>query len=75
MAGVSIPASEHSTITSWGREHEVDAYENILNNVPEGIVACVSDSYDIFNAVSELVGRQTARQSHAAQRHAGDPAG
>jgi nicotinamide phosphoribosyltransferase len=56
MAGVSIPASEHSTITSWGREHEVDAYENILNNVPDGIVACVSDSYDIFNAVRTLWG-------------------
>jgi nicotinamide phosphoribosyltransferase len=56
MAGVSIPASEHSTITSWGREHEVDAYENMLNNVPEGIVACVSDSYDIFGAVRNLWG-------------------
>jgi nicotinamide phosphoribosyltransferase len=56
MAGVSIPASEHSTITSWGREHEVEAYENILNNVPEGIVACVSDSYDIFDAVRNLWG-------------------
>ena len=56
MAGVSIPASEHSTITSWGREHEVDAYENILNNVPKGIVACVSDSYDIFNAVRTMWG-------------------
>jgi nicotinamide phosphoribosyltransferase len=56
MAGVSIPASEHSTITAWGREHEVDAYENILNNVPEGIVACVSDSYDIYNAVRNLWG-------------------
>ena len=56
MAGVSIPASEHSTITAWGREHEVDAYENILNNVPEGIVACVSDSYDIYKAVRDLWG-------------------
>jgi nicotinamide phosphoribosyltransferase len=56
MAGVSIPASEHSTITSWGREHEVEAYENILNNVPEGVVACVSDSYDIFDAVRNLWG-------------------
>jgi nicotinamide phosphoribosyltransferase len=58
MAGVSIPASEHSTITAWGREHEVDAYENILNNVPEGIVACVSDSYDIYKAIRELWGGQ-----------------
>ena len=56
MAGISIPASEHSTITAWGRGREVDAYENILNNVPEGIVACVSDSYDIYNAVRNLWG-------------------
>jgi nicotinamide phosphoribosyltransferase len=56
MAGVSIPASEHSTITAWGREHEVDAYENILDNVPNGIVACVSDSYDIYKAVQDLWG-------------------
>jgi nicotinamide phosphoribosyltransferase len=56
MPGVSIPASEHSTITAWGREHEIAAYENILDNVPEGIVACVSDSYDIYKAVRDLWG-------------------
>jgi len=56
MPGVSIPASEHSTITAWGREHEAEAYENILCNVPEGIVACVSDSYDIYTAVRDLWG-------------------
>jgi nicotinamide phosphoribosyltransferase len=56
MPGVSIPASEHSTITAWGREHEAAAYENILDNVPEGILACVSDSYDIYKAVRDLWG-------------------
>src|SRR5260370_10916123 len=50
-AAYSIPASEHSTITAWGEAHELDAYANILANCPEGIVACVSDSYDIYNAV------------------------
>jgi len=56
MAGFSIPASEHSTITSWGREHEVDAYANILAQFPTGLVACVSDSYDIYNACANLWG-------------------
>ncbi len=50
MAGFSIPAAEHSTITSWGVEHEVDAYENMLDQFPTGAVAIVSDSYDIYNA-------------------------
>ena len=52
IAGFSIPAMEHSTVTSWGRENEVDSYRNMLkqNAKPGGLVACVSDSYDIFNA-------------------------
>lgn len=52
MAGFSIPAMEHSTVTSWGRDHEVAAYRNMLRQhaKPGGLVACVSDSYDIFAA-------------------------
>jgi len=58
VAGLSIPAAEHSTITSWGREYEVKAFENMLDQYPEGLVAVVSDSYDVFRAISELWGRQ-----------------
>jgi nicotinamide phosphoribosyltransferase len=54
--GYAIPASEHSTITAWGEAHELDAYANMLENCPEGVVACVSDSYDIYNAVRNLWG-------------------
>jgi nicotinamide phosphoribosyltransferase len=52
VAGYSIPAMEHSTVTSWGRENEVASYRNMLkqNAKPGGIVAAVSDSYDIFKA-------------------------
>lgn len=56
MAGFSIPASEHSTITSWGKENEVLAYANMLEKYPDGPIACVSDSYDIKNAVEKLWG-------------------
>lgn len=56
MAGFSIPAAEHSTITAWGKEHEVDAYRNMLKQYPEGLVAVVSDSYDIYNACKNLWG-------------------
>lgn len=57
MSAFSIPASEHSTITSWGQEHEKDAYENMLSQYPDGMVAVVSDSYDIFNACSDIWGK------------------
>jgi nicotinamide phosphoribosyltransferase len=58
MLAFSIPASEHSTITSWGEENEVKAYENMLDAYPTGIRACVSDSYNILRACEELWGGQ-----------------
>lgn len=58
VAGFSIPAAEHSTITGWGREHEADAYRNMVAQFgkPGAIFAVVSDSYDIFNACARLWG-------------------
>lgn len=60
MAGFSVPAAEHSTITSWGKDHEVDAYRNMLKQFakPGSIVAVVSDSYDIYHACRSLWGEQ-----------------
>lgn len=58
MAGFSIPAAEHSTITSWGRENEVAAFRNMLEKFPTGLVAVVSDSYDIFAACRDLWGSE-----------------
>lgn len=38
MAGFSIPASEHSTITAWGKDHEEDAFRNIAGGRPDQVV-------------------------------------
>jgi len=62
VAGFSVPASEHSTITAWGRDRELDAYKNMLDQYPTGLVACVSDSYDFFNACWELWGEELKDQ-------------
>uniref|UniRef100_A0A8C2XJ96 Nicotinamide phosphoribosyltransferase n=1 Tax=Cyclopterus lumpus TaxID=8103 RepID=A0A8C2XJ96_CYCLU len=56
MAGFSIPAAEHSTIISWGRNREKEAFERVLEQFPSGPVAVVSDSYDIFNACRNIWG-------------------
>lgn len=52
----SVPAAEHSTITSWGRGGEVNAYRNMLQKYPDGTVSIVSDSYDIMNACANIYG-------------------
>ncbi len=58
MAGNSINAAEHSTITSWGRSHEAEAYKNMLEQYPKGLVAVVSDSYNIYNACYTIWGNE-----------------
>ncbi len=64
IAGFSIPAAEHSTVTSWGRKGEVDAYRNMVTQFgrPGSILAVVSDSYDIYNAASKLWGEELRQQ-------------
>ncbi|MBI1181383.1 MAG: nicotinate phosphoribosyltransferase [Alphaproteobacteria bacterium] len=58
MAGFSIPAAEHSTMTCWGPSREAAAYENMLDAFDgEGrLVAVVSDSYDLDAAVGGIWG-------------------
>ena len=54
----SIPASEHSTMTSYGdgKRGELKAMERMLDLYPDGLIACVSDSYDIMNAIKNVWG-------------------
>ncbi|MCH9697563.1 MAG: nicotinate phosphoribosyltransferase [Gammaproteobacteria bacterium] len=64
MPGFSIPATEHSTITCWGRENEATAYANMLDQFAgsEKLVAIVSDSYDLFNAIDNIWGEALREQ-------------
>ncbi len=61
MAGFSIPATEHSTVSMWGREREYEMFERYVETyltnrqTPPGVpklAACVSDTYDIFAATN-----------------------
>ena len=67
MAGHSVPASQHSTIAAWGRSREADAYQNMLTVFPESVVACVSDTYDIYHACEALWG--TLLREQVLRRH------
>ncbi len=64
MAGYSVAAAEHSTIQSFGGpDREVCAFEQALDavlNKPNTIASVVSDTYDLYNAVSNLWGDKLA---------------
>lgn len=54
--GLSVPATEHSIMTLLGQAGEEKVFDHVLKAYPEGILSCVSDSYNIFDAVSDLWG-------------------
>jgi nicotinamide phosphoribosyltransferase len=56
--GMSVPATEHSIMTLLGPAGEKEVFAHVLKAYPEGILSCVSDSYNIFNAVGELWGKE-----------------
>lgn len=51
-------------MTTWGREHESDAYANMLKQFGgEGkTLAVVSDSYDLWNAIDHIWGGDLKQQ-------------
>lgn len=59
-AGFSIPASEHSTITSWTEDKECEAHANMIDTFmntgsgKSGMVASVSDSYNIYRCCDNI---------------------
>lgn len=57
----SVPATEHSVMTSLGEEGEFQIVEQLLDRYPEGIVSCVADSYDIYRFVN-IIGKNYAER-------------
>lgn len=51
---LSVPASEHSVMCSYGRNGELDAYKRMLELYPTGLVSIVSDTYDIWNVLTNF---------------------
>lgn len=60
MSGFSVPATEHSIMTSYGKENEKESLERILRQAPEGgIISIVGDSWDIYGNIDMLAELQS----------------
>ena len=59
VCSYSVMAAEHSTITAFCKENETESYRHILEVAPDNaIVSIVSDSYDIYNTVDNIFGKE-----------------
>lgn len=75
---LSVPASEHSVMCSFGRENELDGFKHMLDIYPTGIVSIVSDTFSIWNVLTNftrtLKDRIIAREGKVVFRpDSGDP--
>lgn len=57
-AGDSIVATEHSIMSMEGRDGEARVFERLLDKNPNGLIACVGDTYNIFNFVEKIAGTE-----------------
>jgi nicotinamide phosphoribosyltransferase len=51
MPAFSVPASEHSVMTSLGEDGEFEMVRRLIKKYPTGILSVVSDSYNIERAI------------------------
>lgn len=56
--GFSVPASEHSVMSAKGREREAEIVGELLAKYPTGILSVVADTYNIYDFVEKIVGKQ-----------------
>ncbi|XP_066946157.1 nicotinamide phosphoribosyltransferase-like [Macrobrachium rosenbergii] len=54
VPGYANISSEHSTVTTWGREEESAAHRNVMKTFFGRKVACVVDSYDIWKSINDI---------------------
>lgn len=56
LIGASVNATEHSVQESYGKENEPETYRHLLEDVyPEGIVSIVSDTWDLWNVLTNII--------------------
>ena len=55
LIGASVPASEHSVMCSYRTDGELDAFNRLLDLYPTGILSIVSDTYDYYNVLTNIL--------------------
>lgn len=54
FVGCSVPASEHSVMSTETKEEELEVFRRLIKLYPSGIVSLVSDTYDFFQVVTKF---------------------
>lgn len=55
MEVMSVNATEHSVMCANGKEREQETYERLLDLYPTGILSIVSDTWDLWNVITNIL--------------------
>jgi len=56
LVGCSVPASEHSVMSSGSKEGEFETYRRLIEDVhPTGIVSLVSDTWNLWHVITDTL--------------------
>jgi len=55
LIGGSVAATEHSVMCAGGETSEYDTFKRLLNLYPVGILSVVSDTWDLWKVLTEIV--------------------
>jgi nicotinamide phosphoribosyltransferase len=55
LIGGSVAATEHSVMCAGGKDDERETYERLLDLYPNGILSVVSDTWDLWKVITEIL--------------------
>jgi nicotinamide phosphoribosyltransferase len=56
VTGYSIPATEHSVMSAYGEDNELETFRHLINDVyPSGLVSIVSDTWDFWRVMNDYL--------------------
>lgn len=56
VVGKGTPSTEHSVMSSYGKDGEFECYKRLINEVfPKGNLSIVSDTYDYWNVLTNYI--------------------
>jgi nicotinamide phosphoribosyltransferase len=53
--GGSVPATEHSVMCAGGKDDELETFNRLLTQFPEGILSVVSDTWDLWEVITVIL--------------------
>lgn len=55
LVGGSVAATEHAVMCAGGKENELETIRRLLQTYPEGVLSVVSDTWDLWNLLTETL--------------------